>query len=129
MTDEPLPCPPLEEFSNRDAMKTIHDNRHLFKIVTPINVKRFEELLETHPNQPFVRFVCVSHCEGFWPWANTHREKYLVTWDFSERPLKTEREADFLRDQRDIEIKADRYSENFGTDLLPGMYRLLSMLF
>ena len=122
LTDEPLPRPPFEEFSNREAIKTIHDNRHLFKIVTPINVKRFEELLETHPNQPFVQSVCVSLREGFWPWANTHKEEYPVTWDFSERPPKTEREADFLRDQRDIEIKADRYSESFGTDLLPGMY-------
>ena len=79
-------------------------------------------MLETHPNQPFVQSVCVSLREGFWPWANTHKEEYPVTWDFSERPPKTEREADFLRDQRDIEIKADRYSESFGTDLLPGMY-------
>ena len=39
LTDEPLPRPPFEEFSNREAIKTIHDNRHLFKIVTPINVK------------------------------------------------------------------------------------------
>ena len=122
LTDEPLPRPPFEEFSNREAIKTIHDNRHLFKIVTPINVKRFEELLETHPNQPFVQSVCVSLREGFWPWANTHKEEYPVTWGFSEHPPKTERKADFLRDQRDIEIKADRYSESFGTDLLPGMY-------
>ena len=81
-------------------------------------------MLKTHPtsNKPFVGSVCTSFCEGFWPWANTQKEEYLITWDFSERPPKTEREASFLRDQRDIEISAGRYSENFGTDLLPGMY-------
>ena len=60
--------------------------------------------------------------EGFWPWADTQKEEYPTTWDFSGRPPKTEREASFLRDQRDIEIRARRYSESFGTDLLPGMY-------
>lgn len=66
--------------------------------------------------------VCTSLWEGFWPWANTQREEYPVTWDFTERPLKTECEASFLRDQRDIELRADRYSEDFRTHLLPGMY-------
>ena len=32
------------------------------------------------------------------------------------------READFLRSQRDLEFQADRYSVGFGKDLLPGMY-------
>jgi hypothetical protein len=122
LTDKPLPRPPLEEFANRDTQATIRENPHLFKIVTPINVKRFEELLETHPNKPFVQSVCTSLREGFWPWANTQKEDYPVTWDFSDRPLKTEREADFLRSQRDIEISAGRFSESFGTNLLPGMY-------
>ena len=122
LTDEPLPRPPPKEFENLDADSTIRQNPHLFPIVTPINVQRFEELLETHPNKPFVESICVSLREGFWPWANTQREEYPVTWDFSDRPPKTKQEAVFLRDQRDIEIDAGRYSESFGTDLLPGMY-------
>jgi hypothetical protein len=122
LSDEPLPRPSLQEFSNLDAMQTIRDNPHLFRIVSPINVDRFEKLLETHPNKPFVQSVCASFREGFWPWANTQKEEYPATWDFSERPPKTEREAGFLRDQRDVEIDAGRYSESFGTDLLPGMY-------
>ena len=120
--DEPLPRPPPQEFSNLEAMCTIRDNPHLFKIITPVRVDRFELLLASHPNQPFVESVCTSLREGFWPWAITQREEYPVTWDFSERPPKTEREASFLREQRDIELEADRYSENFGTHLLPGMY-------
>ena len=103
-------------------MNTVRDNPHLFEIVTPINVSQFEELLQTHPNKPFVDSVCLSLREGFWPWADTQKEEYPTTWDFSDRPPKTEREASFLRDQRDIEIRARRYSESFGMDLLPGMY-------
>ena len=103
-------------------METIRDNPHLFEIVTPINVDRFEELLASHPNTPFVQSVCTSFREGFWPWAITQKEEYPVTWDYSERPPKTEQEASFLREQRDIEISAGRYSEGFGTHLLPGMY-------
>ena len=122
LTAAPLPRPPPEEFDNVDAMSTINQNPHLFRIVTPIKVDRFQELLATHPNQAFVESVCVSLREGFWPWAHTQKESYPVTWDFSERPPKTEREADFLRAQRDAEIAVGRYSEGFGTELLPGMY-------
>ena len=122
LTDAPLPRPPPDEFSNLEAMTTIQQNPHLFPIVTPINVNRFEELLATHPNRPFVDSVCVSLREGFWPWAHTLKESYPVIWDFSDRPPKTEREAGFFRAQRNVEIAAGRYSEDFGTELLPGMY-------
>ena len=122
LSDDPLPRPPPEEFENLDAITTIRDNPHLFKIITPINITRFESLLETHPNKPFVQSMCTSFREGFWPWAKTQKEDYPVTWDFSQRPPKSEREAEFLRNQRDVELEAERYSESFGTHLLPGMY-------
>ena len=122
LTDKPLPRPPAEEFLNSDALDTIKDNPHLFKIITPINILQFKKLLDSHPNKAFVQSVCTSLHDGFWPWANTQKEDYPVTWDFSERPPKTECEADFLREQRDIEVNAGRYSEDFGTDLLLGMY-------
>ena len=122
LTDDPLPRPPPEEFANHDAVSTIEKFPDLFKIITPIKVDQFEELLKTHPNQPFVQSVCVSLRDGFWPWAKTRKDEYPVTWDHSSRPPKTEREAGFLRDQRDIELAANRYSEGFGPDLLPGMY-------
>src|SRR5271168_3780726 len=120
--DAPLPRPSQEEFDNVDALTTIRNNPDLFKIVTPINVDSFQRLLESHPNQPFVRSVCVALREGFWPWAHTNLGTYPVTWDFSHRPPKTEHAADFLRLQRDVELVAGRYSEGFGSDLLPGMY-------
>ena len=121
-TDDPLLRPSLEEFNNSEAVSTIDCNPHLFHIVTPIKVDRFEELLMGHPNRPFVESVCTSLRDGFWPWANTQKESYPVMWDFLDRPLKTEHKADFLRDQRDIEIAAGRYSEGFGSELMPGMY-------
>jgi hypothetical protein len=69
--DDPLPRPLKEEFDNIDALTTIKDNPDLFKIVTPINVNHFEQLLESHANQPFVKSVCVALWERFWPWAHT----------------------------------------------------------
>ena len=78
--------------------------------------------MQSHLNKPFVESICTSLREGFWPWDNTQKDDYPTTWDFSERPPKTEHKADFLREQRDTEISAERYSESFGTDLLPGMY-------
>jgi hypothetical protein len=120
--DGPLPRPSEEEFDNIDTLSTIKEYPGLFKIVTRIKVDSFQRLLRSHPNQPFVKSVCVALREGFWPWAYTKRDSYPVTWDFSHRPPKTECEADFLRSQRDIELLAGRYSEGFGSDLLPGMY-------
>ncbi|KIJ28300.1 hypothetical protein M422DRAFT_270448 [Sphaerobolus stellatus SS14] len=54
----PLPSPPPSELSNQIALETIRKNPHLFKIVTPINVPRFETLLQSHPNRPYVESVC-----------------------------------------------------------------------
>jgi hypothetical protein len=120
--DKPLPRPPEDEYENLDAISTISRNPDLFKIITPINVSRFQQLLDSHPNKPFTDSVCLALREGFWPWAHTRLDAYPVTWDFSDRPPKTEREAGFLRSQRDTEIAEQRYSEGFGTSLFPGMY-------
>src|SRR6202522_3715746 len=54
LSDGPLPRPSSHEFLNLDATRTVRDHPHLFKIVTPINVDRFEKLLEAHPNKQFV---------------------------------------------------------------------------
>ena len=54
----PLLSPPAAELCNPVVNKTIADNPSLFDIITPINVDKFEQLLSTHPNQPFVASVC-----------------------------------------------------------------------
>ena len=84
LSDKPLLRPPPDEFSNSDAMNTIQDNPHLFKIITPINIFQFEKLLDSHLNKAFVQFVCTFLRDSFWPWANTQKGEYPVTWDFSE---------------------------------------------
>lgn len=54
----PLPAVLEKELANAKAMKTIRENPDLFKIITPINVDQFEELLKSHPNRPFVESIC-----------------------------------------------------------------------
>ena len=57
-TASPLPTIPKSELANPIVTRTINENPHLFDIVTPIFVERFKDLLESHPNQPFVKSVC-----------------------------------------------------------------------
>jgi hypothetical protein len=92
----PLPSVPLEEFQNVEAISTIFRNPHLFKIVTPINVSRFKELLLTHP---FVDSVVYGLSHGFWPFAHTRYGSYPTTVDDSGAPPKTIEQTEFLRKQ------------------------------
>jgi hypothetical protein len=121
-TAKPLPSVPMKELANIHAMSTIRDHPHLFSIITPINVDRFEELLETHPNRPFIESVCRGLREGFWPWADTHYEMYPIIVDEALGMPKKEEETDFLRKQRDHERAKGRFSGSFDQDLLPGMH-------
>ncbi|KAL6306384.1 hypothetical protein BKA93DRAFT_711167, partial [Sparassis latifolia] len=118
----PLPGVPDRERNNPIVNDTLAKYPHLFKVVTPIDVDRFEQLLWDHPNPPFVASVCKGLREGFWPWADTHFGEYAETWNERRSPPQDEKGAQFLRDLRDAEIAADRWSEGFGTELLPGMY-------
>ena len=121
-TAKPLPAIPKSELANLTVTKTIKENPSLFDIVTPINVDHFEQLLESHPNQPFVMSVCHGLCEGLWPWANTHSREYPDTLDLSYPWTDDPEEAQFLHDQCDHEIFKGCFSEAFGKQLLPGMY-------
>jgi hypothetical protein len=57
---EPVPQPPDDEHCHVAARTTLRSHPFLFKVVTPIIVDRFEQLLATHPNQPFVKSVCLA---------------------------------------------------------------------
>jgi hypothetical protein len=105
-------------------MKTIRENPHLFPIVCRINVDHFQSLLINHPNQAFVNSICVGLREGFWLWAYTCLGTYPLTHDQSSRPLNSDKERDFIREQRDDEIAKGRFSKSFRTELLPGMYSM-----
>jgi hypothetical protein len=121
-TATPLPSPPKNELRNKSARKTIAKNPQLFQIVTPINVDRFEELLEPHPNQPHVKSVCDSLREGFWPFADTSEPSTPRTSEISRQPRLSKDKAEFIRQQRDEEVELGRWSEPFGGELLPGMH-------
>jgi hypothetical protein len=123
-TASPLPRPPLSETLNPIALKTIAENPSLFRIVTPINVDRFEKLLSDHPNLPFVDSVCTGLREGFWPWADTLKDGYPSSFDGARPTPSDSRKAAFIREQRDVEIEKDRFSPAFGHNLLPGMYSM-----
>ncbi|KAF8803884.1 hypothetical protein BYT27DRAFT_7024708, partial [Phlegmacium glaucopus] len=120
----PLPRPPITETSNPIIQKTITDNPTLFQITTPIKVDTFENLLNHHPNQPFVKSVCAGLREGFWPWADTLSESFPITHDESRPPPSDMARATFIREQCVIEQEKNRFSSSFGEDLLPGMYSM-----
>ncbi|TFK33545.1 hypothetical protein BDQ12DRAFT_591651, partial [Crucibulum laeve] len=115
---------PDYEFVNSAALETIEKYPHLFKIVTPIKVGHFEQLLTSHPNKTLVESVTRSLREGCWPWADTSDSSYPVTWDNSHRPLKSEVHAAFIRQQRDQEISLEHFLPGFGSELLPGMFSI-----
>jgi len=120
---EPVPVPPPHESADSDALRVVAARPDLFRIVTPINVDCFEELLQDHPNQPFVRSVCHALREGFWPWADTSDLSYPSISDNSmHTSSKTDEQIRFIHDQLHEEIRLGRVSESFGTDLYPGMY-------
>ena len=95
-TADPLPSPSPREFQNSEALATIQSHPELFEVSTPINVDHFESLLSSHPNQPFIQSVCRDLHERFWPYADTHYGDWPLTWDNSQRPIRSEDEATFL---------------------------------
>jgi hypothetical protein len=121
---EPLPHPPDDELADPIVNQTIRDNPHLFNVSTPINIDLFEQLLTTHPNQPFVRSVVTGLREGFWPCADTCRDDYPTTHDNHRTTTRDPDEAKFLEEQFRIEMEKGRFSQPFGPDLLPGMYSM-----
>jgi hypothetical protein len=122
ITAEPIPYVPDEEYRNEIAVNTLNSHSHLFKVVTPIKVNQLKLLLAEHPNPALVQSVCHSLRHRFWPHADTQHKTYPAMWDNSHHLIKTQAERDFLATQIDKEVAAGRYSENFGPDLLPGMY-------
>ncbi|KAF6741658.1 hypothetical protein DFP72DRAFT_758003, partial [Ephemerocybe angulata] len=101
---------------------TITDHPQLFQIVTPIHVNEFENALCSHPNRPFCDSVVRSLREGFWPYANIP-DDYPLKYEAPQPEIEDEDQIRFLRDQRDIELSRNRYSDGFGI-LLDGMVRM-----
>jgi hypothetical protein len=100
---------------NLSAYTAIDNNPELFKIVTPINVDLFESYLINHPNRAYVNSVCRGLRDGFWPWATHDDPNLWQTYDHSHRPINQTERMDFVREQRDEEIKLGRWSPSFGS--------------
>jgi hypothetical protein len=121
-TAKPLPRPSPEQLMHPVVRETIEKNPELFKIVTPVKIEVFEDLLRDHPNRPFVKSVCDGFKYGFWPWADIWKADYPETLDLS---LTVQADADrekFFHDQAAVELAKERYSPSLGSTLLPGMY-------
>ena len=113
-TAKPLSRPPQSVLDDPIATKTIRDYPDLFRIVTPINVNVFESYLKDHPNQLFVKSVCIGLREGFWPWADTRKEGYpSINDEYRCGPIN-ESKANFFRSQLNTERLKDRFSPSFG---------------
>jgi hypothetical protein len=68
-TAAPWPLVP-DSIANHPAVQsTLCTHQHLFRIVSPIDVDKFEKLLNDHPNPNFVSSVCRGLRNGAWPFA------------------------------------------------------------
>ena len=122
-TDSPLPRPPAHESANFEAISTIRNYPALFNVSTPIRFDKLKEMCRDHPRQDFVDSVVTTLQEGAWPWANTHYDDgFPLTWDNAWRLPKDEKEQDFVSQYAREEFELGHYSQDFGPDLLPGMY-------
>jgi len=100
----PLPNIPVSELLNPVPNSTLASHPHLFKIVTPVNVDKLEQLLVSHPNRPLVKSVCCGFHDGFWPFAHFD-DTAPDMWDNSACALKGTN-LDFALKQCDEEVQA-----------------------
>ena len=117
----PLPSPPANELNNTVALKTIRDNPHLFKIVTPVDIDCLEQLLTLHPNRALVHSLCSGFRDCFWPWAITEDVNCPLVVNNSFRPLSDNAHINFVNQQRDTKVALEHFLPAFGPDLFPGM--------
>jgi hypothetical protein len=117
----PLPRPSTVQLMHPLTRETVSKHPELFKVVTPVKVDVFENLLQDHPNPSFVKSVCCGLRHGFWPWADIWKPDYPDELDLS-RPQSNPTQEEFLNVQRNVEVAKGRYSKSVGSSLLPGMY-------
>ncbi|PPQ97480.1 hypothetical protein CVT26_002828, partial [Gymnopilus dilepis] len=116
---DPLPPVPDHELNNSILSTTIASNPDLFTIVTPVRISTLRNLLDSHPNQPFVNSICDGLVHGFWPWADTADSNLPMSLDVEEY-VKDPAHVKFAEEQRATEIAFRTFSPTFSA-LLPGM--------
>lgn len=121
LTAPPLPSPPSLS-AEHPVSRTIRQEPHLFKIVTPINVPALRYFLREHPNWLFCDSISNRLEHGFWEWANINPDGYPETHDEVRPATHDNEKLEFMRKQQDIEIQKGQFSNSFGTSLLPGMF-------
>lgn len=99
LTHAPVPDVPESVREDPVVNMTLENHPELFKIVMPVNVDRFEELLADHPNQGFVKSVVRTLQHGFWPYADAKPPEYPDTWDKRRPAPQDAGAADFLHAQ------------------------------
>ncbi len=117
----PLPRLSSVQLMHPLTRETVSKNPDLFRIVTPVKVNVFENLLQGHPDPSFVKSVCDGLRYGFWPWADIWKPDYPDELDLS-RPQSDLTQEEFLNIQQNIEVAKGCYSKSIGSALLPGMY-------
>lgn len=81
-----------------------------------MNIDRFEELLKTHPNWPFVNSVIKGLQQDFWPFAEPGDVNELP--HIQPNHLSASIDPKVLRKAQDRELEMGRFSEPFDTLLL-----------
>jgi hypothetical protein len=123
----PLPSPPDAILSHPLTVFTLRECRHLFAIVTPINVSQLELLLASHPNRAFVDSILTGLKDGFWPPADEDLDLHPQSRDFPQHPLSP-RSLEFAHSQCTEEEHLGWFSPPFSSSadpLLPGMISIL----
>ena len=119
-TARPLASPPPHLVNDPNIQSSLKAMHNFIRVETPFNIDRFEALLCDHPNQPFVKSVMDSLRYGFWPfdegdWKDDGDD---VIQNYSGEDADSEA----IRDFRDEEIRAERWSDPLpDKTLLPGM--------
>lgn len=117
LSAKPLPDPPPKKSLPCSLIRTLNEHPDLFKVVTPIDITKFEAYLVDHPNQLFVRSVVNGLRQGFWPFA---KKVHDLTVNCPSPSPKNADHRKFLQEYVKKEIGAERFSRSFDR-LLPGM--------
>jgi hypothetical protein len=92
-------------------------NPGYFRVNTPIQLDNLAQFLAPHPNQALVQSWLRGLTNGVWPFAGNFP---LPPPPVPDNHKSARDNPQFLRDTRDAEIAAKRWSSGF-TKLLPGM--------
>ena len=116
---EPFTSPPPHLLNDSSILSSLLRLRGYIDTDTPFNVDKLELGLSSHPNQPFVRLIIRSLCEGFWPLNDGVWDEDLE--DMGNYSLE-ELDLSAIQSFRDKECEAQHWSPQLPFEhLLPGM--------